>query len=577
MALGDLVAHLSLNTAKFTSGLKTAQSSLSGFSSGIGASLSVGGVAGAAVAGLGTLIAGLSWPVQLAADAENSKIAFTTFLGSAQKADDLLRDLTEFAAATPFELPELKSASQMLLGFGVDAGQIIPVMRSLGDIAAGTGQPVKELAELYGKMGVQGRLQMEDVNQLTGRGIPIIQEFAKQFGVAESEVRDLVSSGKIGFSNLQQAIVDMTASGSKFGGLMAAKSMALTGVWSTLKDSASKGATDIGFALIEGFDFKGLIANASSFVDTFVKDWIPPITTAIKGIGAAWWEYMGLVQTVWTTISSAVSAGWEAIVGTTSTSTASMAELWNGWVIPAIDLAHVLIENWDVSLQLLAQYVRLGMMNALTYVETWGTNAIEIGTWVGENFSDIMFTLTDGVLTLFINLGTNVRAMWQSVLDFIATGEFTMPDMKPLLDGWRSTVRELPELTQAELIASTPQIDALLQEVATGMEERTKARVDAAAKDAAAGAMKIADLAVGPSATATGGKATKTADTKTAAGLALRGSREAYQSIIAAMDKNSPQLRVTKQQLAEQKKTTELLQKINKGFDSNKLGTATIS
>ena len=76
--------------------------------------------------------------------------------------------------------------------------------------------PVNEIAELYGKARVQGRLFAEDINQLTGRGIPIIQELAKQFGVSDSEVKKLVESGKVGFPNIERSFMDMTSQGGKF-------------------------------------------------------------------------------------------------------------------------------------------------------------------------------------------------------------------------------------------------------------------------------------------------------------------------------------------------------------------------
>lgn len=610
MALGDLVAHLSLNTAKFSSGIKIAQGLMKTVSSssatliratGSSTSQVLNSVAGAAakstqafghfvksslggigqimvarakmnleakkgeliearlaklmqqgqkgggvgmlgqiglmsmgVQALSTGIQALTWPVQLAADAEQTKIAFTTFLGSAQKADDLLRDLAGFAAATPFEMPELKDSAQKLLAFGVSADQILPVMRSLGDLAAGTGQPVSELADLYGKMGVQGRLQMEDINQLTGRGIPIIQELAKQFGVSESEVRTLVETGQVAFPNLQQALVDLTGQGGKFGGLMEAQSQSLSGRWSTLKDTIGQGALQIGQALAEGFDMTAIIEQITNMTNQFVTNWMPAIVSTLKWLGE----------------------GFVAVFDTLSFAIGNADLLWA-----------IAVEN-----------VKLFATNSWEYVKTFFTNIGEIAIWFGDNWSDILFTAVDYTLTLFINLGKNIRAIWAEVIEYISTmgaSGFDV-DFTPLLEGARSSISKMPELTEAAVREMTPELERLYGELG---QREADARAKAAA-DAAAGATKVADLAITPVAGAAGKAAsgsTKTADTKTAAGLALRGSREAYQSIIAAMDKNSPQLRVTKQQLAEQKKTTELLQKINKGFDSNKLGTATIS
>lgn len=167
---------------------------------------------------------------------EQTTISLKTMLGSQQKANDLIAEMTKFAAETPFEFPELADATKKLIAFGVNAEDIIPTMTTLGDLAAALNVPVGELSELYGKAKVQGRLYMEDINQLTGRGIPVIQEFAKQFGVSEDKVRGLVEQGKIGFPELQTALKNLTGEGGKFAGLMEAQSKSMAGLFSTLKD-----------------------------------------------------------------------------------------------------------------------------------------------------------------------------------------------------------------------------------------------------------------------------------------------------------------------------------------------------
>lgn len=217
-----------------------AAKSISGF--GIAAATAFGTMLGNAIPRvLGALKsnivdAGMSFNAMM----EQSTIAFTTILGDGGKAKSLLDDLAKFAAATPFEFPELVDASKKLLAFGFDAKSIIPTMTRLGDISAGLGIPVSELADLYGKARVQGRLFAEDINQLTGRGIPIAQELAGQFGVSEDKVRGLVEAGKVGFPNLEKAFISLTTNGGKFAGLMEAQSQSFNGLMSTLKDNLTQ-------------------------------------------------------------------------------------------------------------------------------------------------------------------------------------------------------------------------------------------------------------------------------------------------------------------------------------------------
>jgi tape measure domain-containing protein len=99
--------------------------------------------------------------------------------------------------------------------------------------------PIGELSDIYGKMKVSGRITMEDMNQLGGRGVPIYQALSKTMGVAKSEIRGMVEQGKVGFPDIEKAFVDMTKKGSMFGGMMDKQSRSFSGLWSTLADNAN--------------------------------------------------------------------------------------------------------------------------------------------------------------------------------------------------------------------------------------------------------------------------------------------------------------------------------------------------
>ena len=133
-----------------------------------------GSIASALAGGAAAAGAGIK-AVTAAADFEQTKVAFTTLIGDAAKAEATLAKLRELGAQTPFEFPELDDAGRKLIAFG-EAGDTVPeTLRRIGDVSAGVQAPVGEIAELYGKARVQGRLFAEDINQLTGRGILIIQ------------------------------------------------------------------------------------------------------------------------------------------------------------------------------------------------------------------------------------------------------------------------------------------------------------------------------------------------------------------------------------------------------------------
>jgi len=188
--------------------------------------------------------------IQSAADFESLQISFTTFLGSADKANEVLAELQEFSALTPFTGEQVQTAGKALLAFGVEADDLQESLRKVGDISAGTGKDFNELAVIFGKAKVQGTLFAEDINQLTEAGVPVIQEFAKQLGVSESEVKKLGSEGKINFGNLEKAFTSLTGEGGKFFNLTESLSQSTTGRLSTLEDNWDQLKRTIGEGLL---------------------------------------------------------------------------------------------------------------------------------------------------------------------------------------------------------------------------------------------------------------------------------------------------------------------------------------
>ena len=174
------------------------------------------------------------------------EVAFTTMLQSAEKADALMQQLTRTAATTPFGLEDVAQGAKQLLAYGFEAEKVNETLIRLGDIAAGLSVPLNDLVYLYGTTMAQGRMYTQDLNQFTNRGIPMISELAKQFGVAESRVKELVEAGKVGFPEVQKVIENLTNEGGRFGGLMEEQSKTITGQISNIEDAISMMFNEIG-------------------------------------------------------------------------------------------------------------------------------------------------------------------------------------------------------------------------------------------------------------------------------------------------------------------------------------------
>jgi len=175
--------------------------------------------------------------IEKMAKMEQVQTQFETMLGSVERAAELVKELKDLGAATPFEFKELSSSTQKLLAFGFTAKEAVQHLKMLGDIASGAGQPIEELALLFGKVRANGRIMGDDLNQLVDRNIPMISGLAKHFGVAESEVRKLVETGKVGFPEVLAIMQKLTEEGGMFAGSMEKQAETIAGKLSTLQDA----------------------------------------------------------------------------------------------------------------------------------------------------------------------------------------------------------------------------------------------------------------------------------------------------------------------------------------------------
>ena len=247
------------------------------------------------------------------------EVAFNTMLGSADKADALMAQLVRTAAITPFDLEGVAQGAKQLLAYGMEAENVNETLTRLGDIAAGLSMPLNDLVYLYGTTMAQGRLYTQDLNQFTGRGIPMIEELAKVFGVAESKVKDLVEAGRVGFPEVQKVIENLTGEGSKFGGLMEEQSKTITGQISNIEDAIASMFNGM------GKQSEGVINTTLSGV-TYMVEHYEQMGRVLMGLVATYGAYrtacmtVAAVQSLMTTGIGAMTAaeaihyGWIVMV-----------------------------------------------------------------------------------------------------------------------------------------------------------------------------------------------------------------------------------------------------------------------
>ena len=226
------------------------------------------------------------------------EIAFGTMLKSKEKANALMAQMTDLAAKTPFGLQEVSEGAKRLLAFQVPAEEVTETLRRMGDVAAGLGVPMGQLIHVYGQVKAQGKLMTNDLYQFMNAGIPIIAELSKVVGKSETEIKDMVSAGKIGFAEVQAVIKGMTDEGGLFYNLMAEQSKTLSGQLSNLEDNFDNMLNEIGKAT------EGIASGAISSVAFLVENY-QTLGKVIAGLIATYGAYRTAVL-----VNIALTKGW---------------------------------------------------------------------------------------------------------------------------------------------------------------------------------------------------------------------------------------------------------------------------
>lgn len=241
MKLFDLFATLTLDSGGFDKGLSDAQKRMKAFSESIKAGVQTAMKIGAAVAAAGAAVGGyvLKTGIGYNQQMDDYTANMQTLLGGVDKAEAKIKELSDMAAKTPFELPTLADATQTLLAFGVKAEDSTGILKSLGDISLGNASKLETLTRSYGKMSSTGKVTLENVQMMIDAGFNPLNLIAERNHMTMESLYEALSDGKVPFDELTWAIKKATSEGGQFYNGMETASKTLTGRLSTLKENWS--------------------------------------------------------------------------------------------------------------------------------------------------------------------------------------------------------------------------------------------------------------------------------------------------------------------------------------------------
>lgn len=221
--------------------------------------------------------AGVAGMVRLGAQAESVNVAFSTLVGSEKKAAEMLGQINDFAAHSPFGKMDLTKNAQMMLNFGVSTEKVLPLLKQLGDISGGDKQKMSALSLVMGQVSSTGYLMGQDLQQFINAGFNPIQELSTMTGISVDKLKDKMSKGQVTFKNVEQAIAHATGAGGMFNGMMDRQGQTLEGKWSSLIDTVQQGVIDL---------YQGVNTPITEVVDMVTKA-IPKIFTVLQTLFSA--------------------------------------------------------------------------------------------------------------------------------------------------------------------------------------------------------------------------------------------------------------------------------------------------
>lgn len=220
--------------------------------------------------GLIALVGGLAKKIfDLGAAQQQTNVAFETFLGNAEKARKLIGELTKFSVVTPFTPDQVFKSAKALLAFGVEADKIIPTLKRLGDVSAGTGKDLTEMAIIFGQIRSTGRLMGQDLLQLINAGFNPLQVISEKTGRSVADLKKDMEKGLISFEMVDDAFKSATEQGGLFFNLMEKQSQTVSGKLSTLTGNLEEMGKQL-FEVVEG--------PLTAFIDA-MGSWVASLVT----------------------------------------------------------------------------------------------------------------------------------------------------------------------------------------------------------------------------------------------------------------------------------------------------------
>jgi tape measure domain-containing protein len=377
-------------------------------------------------AGLSAAVSAVKTSVKLAAEMEQTKVAFGVMTGSAAQATKLLNDFKALDIESPINFADFSRAGKTMLQFGVQADALRPTLSRLAAISLGNAEQFQSLALAFGQVQANGRLMGQEVLQMVNAGFNPLQEISRTTGVSMIELKKRMEDGAISAQMVAKAFETATSEGGRFYGMNQQLEGTMSGQFAKLESEIKSASIALGTALIP------LVQQLTGLL----KDVASSATSDEKTVGG----YFMFLSEKASTGFAAMTSGLRNMTAETMLSSMSVtgmvSNLFSGRRGALDDFLDSLDDQEEAELDAAAASIRAEAMKAEAKTKA-NAEAIAMAEAAAKRASDEKARLSEleKSTTLYKETG---KAMWdlREEFDKLTLGEQAALEAKQKRAGW---------------------------------------------------------------------------------------------------------------------------------------------
>lgn len=222
---------------------------------------------------------------------QQADTAIATLLGSEERAKDLLSQVREYAKISPLEFGDITAATQMMLGFNIEAEKVPGFIKAIGDVSMGESSRFNSLTLAFSQMSATGKLMGQDLNQMINAGFNPLQVMSEKTGKSIAQLKEEMSKGAITSEMVQQAFIDATSAGGKFFNMSENAAKTINGQLSMMHDAIDSALNDIGTTS------EGMIVGTISGITKLIENY-ETVGRVLLGLATTYGTYRTAVALV---------------------------------------------------------------------------------------------------------------------------------------------------------------------------------------------------------------------------------------------------------------------------------------